>query len=83
MALEITHSEWMAEMERLWNARPQDEGFTVAEWSEALGWGYSRTQRVIKDAVRSGVMVRGQRFVAADWDGRSRSYTVYRPKGGA
>lgn len=83
MSVEIRLDEWQAEMERLWSARPQDEGFTVAEWADRLGWGKHRAQAFIKSAVKSGKMVRGQRFVPQDWDGRSRYYKVYRPNGGA
>lgn len=80
MASDITVSEWQAEMERLWQDRPQDEGMTIDEWVEVLKGGRASVQGFIRGEVRAGRMLRGQRYIAKDWDGRARTYQVYRPK---
>lgn len=81
MSIEITQEELTAELERIWNNRPSDAGLTVAEYREALGWSNIRTQKVIRDGVRAGTIIRGVRRIEKDWDGRPRTYTVYRPVG--
>jgi hypothetical protein len=53
------------------------EGLTTTEWGEQLNLGVLATRKVIKAAVQAGVLIRGDRWVKADWDGKARKYSVY------
>lgn len=56
----------------------QGEGWTVDEWSERSGISRHRMQKIIKRGVQAEKFVRDSRHVPCDWDGRARTYTVYR-----
>ena len=74
---EIAVSEWLKELETLNNTKP-DEGNTVLEIAAALQITPDKGRQFLKAGCIAGTIVIGNRVVQRDWDGRCRSYTVYR-----
>jgi len=54
-----------------------DDGQTILEIAEATGQPPGRIRKLIRRGVLDGVVAVGKRWVAPDWDGKNRTYTVY------
>lgn len=73
---DITVNEWLTELAHLTTPR-NDAGLTSFEISTEMGISHGRVQKLLKQGVLSGKVKLGQRTIERDWDGRSRTYTVY------
>jgi len=73
---EITEAEWLLELQKCITPE-DDQGYTVEEWQRMADMSYAKTKRIIKHSVRTGTMVRGNRYIEKDWDGRTRVVSVY------
>jgi len=53
---------------------------TTTEIIESCGLPADYVRRLLKVGIQEGTIIRGKRYIQEDWDGRGRSYTVYRMK---
>lgn len=74
----VTEAEWLKEMERLAAATRdrRDEGMTVAEMAESLGWDVSTVRRLLQKARDAGRLRLGWRHQEG-LDGRMYRAPVY------
>lgn len=61
-------------------ASDSDDGMTIKEMVEVSDMCINKIRDLIRGGVRSGTIEIGRRWVAPDWDGKNRSYTVYSMK---
>lgn len=57
---------------------PTQEGLTSAELMKLLNINQKRVQQFLREGVLSGKLIIGHRHIEHDWDGRARTYQVYR-----
>lgn len=79
-AIPIRQDEWLTELERLMKDRPDDDGMTTEEISEAISRNITYTRVLVRKAIRSGRMVCG-RQTRMGIDGRNYQVPVYMIKG--
>lgn len=79
MAEDINVDEWFKELERLdGKDKLNDEGFSSGELVRLSGFPERRVSRILREGVENGTLILGYRTVPLDWDGRRRTYRVYR-----
>ena len=76
----ITHTEWLAELDRVAHENPEAEGYTITELIFALGVCELTVRRWIKRAIHDGRWeCSGKKQIRA-MDGRRMLSPCYRPK---
>lgn len=54
----LTIDELLEEIRR--HAQPDDEGWTIGEWADRMGWPEQRARESVRRLLVAGRMVRGQ-----------------------
>jgi predicted transcriptional regulator of viral defense system len=74
----ITHESWLDELTRLSAlSAKNDEGLTLAEWAEKLGFSRDRMRATLGSAKAQGWLIIGHRTTES-LDGRRHLTPVYR-----
>jgi hypothetical protein len=75
---EINYEEWTKALEEATGATDANAGYTSAELRDLLHLSVSKVQIFLREGIKSGKILRTERHVTKDWDGRGRIYSVYR-----
>ena len=77
-----SHQSLTIDVDRLLSIQREeqsDEGLTIAEWADKLGFSINHARELIKEAYAQGVVRRGTRVTSAadHWSGRKITQNVF------